>query len=67
MKRTLSRRLLAASAFLAVLVLAAGALNGAAAPSNRSAATLKVALIAELNFEILLQSFQIRFLFDFDH
>ena len=28
---------------------------------------LKVALIAEMSFEILLQSFQIRFLFDFDH
>lgn len=46
MKRTLSRRLLAASAFLAVLVLAAGALNGAAAPAARSTTTLKVALIA---------------------
>jgi basic membrane protein A len=46
MKRTLSRWLLAASAFLAVLVLAAGALNGAAARTTPSASTLKVALIA---------------------
>ena len=46
MKRTLSRRLFAASAFLAVLVLAAGALNGAAARTTPSASTLKVALIA---------------------